>query len=403
MKGMRYSKRPFFLLLGVILGMVLIVPALPGQDADSYIITRDGERVDGTFTRKISQQNLGGVWFREGAGEEERIPLQEIREIYVQASEQYYIYDLVEQERTEPLTLRKVIEGEASLYQGNSSLKKASVYLFREEGGREFLIDRGNLEGVIRVLDRDCPGLAEGNYKFRDKDLVELLRAYNECLGSTGKVLREQRPQTFLLGLRAYAFMANLALPGRHYYGQGDYDSPVGVSAALSLAWEINPHVRVMVEAGYFHHIQRGDSINVRPTDLPTTHSRVKFDMQYLELPLLVQYGFPQGKWRPFLEGGLYVGIPLSREVEDEFFVTYPWEYQNQPENSFDDFNWGYTLGAGMGLVLSPRLDLEILARWSQASMLMRTNFDVGSDFANQLANIRTDKISLGARLSFRL
>ncbi len=403
MKGMQFSKKMFSRILSLVMGMIFIMPGLFAQEAGSYLITRDGERIEGTFTRKVSQQNLGGVWFRQGAGAEERVPLEEIREIYVNASEQYYIYELVGQERTEPLTLRKVIEGEASLYQGNSSLKKAPVFLFRDRGNREFLIERGNLEGVIRVLDQDCPGLSNGNYDFREKDLVNLMLAYNACLGSEGEVLRVQSPGTFRLGLRAYAFLGNLKLPDGHHYAEGEYEDPPGVSAALSLAWVVNPRVRVMTEVGYFHHVHKSDNVNVPPTDLPTTYSRIKFDFHYLEVPLMVQYGFPQGKWRPFLEGGLYAGIPLSREVEEEFFVTDFREYQNQPKNSFDDINWGYTIGGGMGLELSERIELDLLARWSQASMLMRTNFSPGSDFANQLANIRTDKISLGARLSWRL
>ena len=64
---------------------------------------------------------------------------------------------------------------------------------------------------------------------------------------------------------------------------------------------------------------------------------------------------------------------------------------------------FGYTLGLGVGLALSSDWELHFLARWTQASSLMRTSSSVNGAPNLGFTNLRTDKLSLGLRLEWKL
>ena len=393
---LRYS------LLLLLLGAVNSLSAQPEATRSGYYLTRDGEKVEGFFPEKISQRNLVNVWFAETAGgEPEKVPLSTIREIFINETEQYLIYELSTTERTEQITFRKVVDGPISLYRGNSSIRGAGLYLLEDRADLNLLVDHHNFEGVVQTIFSRCPAMREQQYRYNQNSLAELTIDYNRCRddGGAATVLEEAAPARFRIGLRPYWYDTNLEVPGSNYYADGEYESESGVSAALSLAWIATPRLQVLLELSYLQVISRSSYVNVIPRDEPDTYSEVTFDMRYLELPILVQYGFPMGRLRPFVEGGLYLGFPLSRELEDNLIVADPSHIQFQPSHSFSEPNFGYTIGAGLGWTLSRKLELEVLGRWTQASSQMRTERDVGGLPELNFTNLRTDKIEVGVRI----
>jgi len=399
---MRNSMILRYSLLLLLMGGVTSLSAQTEATRPGYYITRDGEKVEGFFPKKISQRNLVNIWFAETAGAEPvKVPLSTIREIYLSETEQYLIYELNAAGRTEQITFRRIVDAPVSLYRGSSSTRGSGLYLLEDRADLNLLIDRDNFEGVRQTILSRCPGMRDQRYSYNQSSLTDLVVDYNRCSvdGGEATVLEAAAPAKFRIGLRPYWYSADLVLPGSNYYAGGEYEGESGFSAALSLAWIANANLRVMLEPSYLQLRSSSPYVNVIPLDEPLTYSEVTFDMQYLELPVLVQYGFPMERLRPFVEGGLYLGIPLSRELEDELIFADPSHIQFQPSTSFQDPNYGYTIGAGLGWTLSRKLELELLGRWTQAVSQMRTERDVAGLPEIEFSNLRTNKIEVGVRI----
>lgn len=208
----------------------------------------------------------------------------------------------------------------------------------------------------------------------------------------------EQEGLQLAVGFRPYWYTTHFDLPETAYYGRGAYSDESSASAAIALAWVANPRLRVLLEPGYTRVQSASDSVNVPPVIEPDTYSKVNFDLQLLDVPLLVQYAFTETKLQPFVEGGLLLSVPLSMEVTDEQFASNPLHERYKPsEVAFEEPNFGYTLGLGAGLSLSSGLKIELLARWTQSSSTMRvdTEYRDGPSFNN----FRTDMLQAGLRL----
>lgn len=397
-------KKIFFQFIGLAAFLLIGVQASAQQkDArPGYYLDRNGERHDGYFAARISQRELKGIWFRsEPDHARKKVALEEISRIVLDEGEQYLIYEFPGPGRLEQLILKKVVDGPVSLYRGNASGKGTVFYWESEGADASLLISRDNFTGSAKTIGLRCPDIDPAGYKFNQRDLTEMVVAYNACRnpGAETMVLEEAQPFRFNIGVRPYWYTANLSQPSTAYYGRGDYSGEAGFSGALSLAWMVNARLRVLMEPSYASVRSTSDYVNVPPYSDERTFSRVTFEINNLELPLLVQYGFPLGRLRPFAEGGLFIGIPLSTGFQDDLTPSDPSNIRFQPSSvTFDETSFGYTVGTGLGWVMNPTWQLELLGRWTQSTSLMRVETDFnqgGTLFHNFLIN----KVEVGLRL----
>ena len=366
-----------------------------------YYIDRTGHKFEGYFAEKISQRDLKGVWFKENPEDLKlKIRLETIDRIYLDDGDQYLIYELEGPERTEQLILRKIVDGQTNLYQGNSSSKGAVYYWEGTSDDGNLLINRDNFKGFANSVALRCEEIDASDYKFSLNHLTDLAVTYNGCrnAGSEVTVAENLHSFRFNLGLRPYWYSTKFTLAETTYYGRGEYSSESGFSTAIALALRIGSRIRVMLEPGYTRILSSSNYVNVPPYEESRTYSEVTFDLQYVDLPILVQYRFPFGTFRPFAEGGLNMGIPVKREVEDNLIVADPSHNEFKPsEVAFEESYFGLVLGAGVGFQLASGFDLEILGRWtkSASSMKVVSAFNEGFPVFN---NFSTDKFEVGIR-----
>ena len=335
-----------------------------------YYLDREGRRVEGYFAEKISQRDLKGVWYKGSPDDKkQKVVLETISRIVLDDGEEYLIHEFPGPGRLEQLILKKVADGPASLYRGNATGKGTVFYWESEGGDANLLISRDNISGIANSMGLRCPDIDPAGYKFNQRDLTEMVVAYNACRnpGAETVVLEEAQPFRFNIGVRPYWYTANLSQASTAYYGRGDYSGEAGFSGALSLAWMVNARLRVLMEPSYASVRSTSDYVNVPPYSDERTFSMVTFEIDNLELPFLVQYGFPLGRLRPFAEGGLFIGIPLGTGFQDELTVSDPSNIRFQPSSvTFDETSFGYTVGAGLGWEMSSAFQLELL-RWGIA------------------------------------
>jgi len=363
-------------------------------------LKNDGTRVEGYFKQNISLKQETSVWFQPSLqADPVRVELDSIQEITA-GEDRYITYEMPRREYDETSLMKEVTRGAVNLFRGIST-DRGTVYLWRDRED-EVLLSRNNFEGFAQSVAQRCPGIQATGYRFNQGSLIELARAYTGCRFAGSEIEVREAPAgfQFSIGIRPYFYTTNLDQAQSTYYGRGDYEGESSFSAALTLAWVVNPRIRVMLEPGYTRILSTSDIVNVPPYTNPNTFSEVTIDLQYIDVPVLAQYTFPFGNLRPFVEGGLYVGIPLKRELTDELFPADPSHIQFKPGPvRFEETNFGYTVGAGIGLPLSASFEAALLARWTQSSSLM----EVDSDFNEGPAfhNFRTDILQVGLRLSW--
>jgi hypothetical protein len=362
-------------------------------------LKNDGTRVEGYFKQNISLRQETSVWFLPALrADPVRLGLDSLREIIIGEQERYIVYEIPRKENDEISLMKQVTRGAVNLFRGIST-DRGIIYLWRDRGD-EVLVSRSNFEGFLQSVAQRCPGIQAAGYRFNQGDLIDLGRAYRDCRypGTEISVLEEPAGFRFSIGIRPYWYTTNFHQAEDAYYGRGEYDRESSFSAALALAWMAGPRLRLMLEPGYTRVLSSSDYVNVPPYSEADTYSRVTFDLQYIDVPLLVHYTFPLTTFRPFVEGGLYLGIPIQREVTDELVPADPSHIRYKPGPvRFEESNFGYTVGAGVGLPLSSGFEAEIIARWTQSASSM----EVDSDFNEGPAfhNFRNDLLQVGLRL----
>jgi hypothetical protein len=205
------------------------------------------------------------------------------------------------------------------------------------------------------------------------------------------------------VGLKPYWNYGNLNLkPGTHY-GLGEYSGFSHPSLALSLFWEFSPLFGLVGEPGYLRQRIASDYVNITPVSEQNTYSEVEIDARYLELPLGLQFRPLRGRISPFLEGGVYIGLPLKRELLDEFFTSNPANIPSNPSsNVFEELNWGFLGCVGISARLSERLLGQVSARYVFADCFLRTYASI-YDGSQQFSTVNTEKWEGGLRLLWRL
>ncbi len=389
------------LLYPVFLILLFSIPAFAQKSnlRQGALIKYDGTRVEGYFKQNISLKQEATLWFQPGPqADPQRVELDSIRELTVGA-ERYIVHQLPYKTYEETSLMKQVTEGAVNLFRGISS-ERGTVFLWRDREDA-VLLSRNNFEGFAQSAASRCPGIQAEGYRFSQSSLVKLAQAYRDCRFAGEPVnVMEEAPEGFgfAVGIRPYWYNNTLDQSESAYYGRGEYDSYSSFSAALPLAWMVNPRIRVMLEPGYTRVLSTSENVNVPPYEEPRTYSEVTFDLQYIDLPVLLQYGLPLGAVRPFVEAGVYIGIPLKREVTDELFFLDFTHTEFKPSSVvFDEPNFGYTVGAGFGLPFSSAFEAELLARWTHSASSMEVNSEYNDGPA--FHSFRVNMLQVGLRL----
>ena len=370
-----------------------------GKYVRGYYLTPGGDSISGFIRTDISLESSKGIHFKsEKNGKATLIGSDGFR--LVQLDEQTRYRSLADQPRRR--VAKGVTEGPLSLYR--SFIRGLGEVYFFIEPDSVVMIDKDNFRNKVEEFATVCPEIKEEDFKrYRHREFVDLARKYNACLfpEDSIEILEEARKFTIHAGGMLTWNSGRLILEEGNYYYRGNFDNFSSIGGGLTGELDLSPHARILIGLTYFRQEVRADSVNVIPFEEPATHSEVTFKLDYLELPLTLQWGWPLGAFRPFAEMGIYFGIPLSRKVEETLMPADPGHEDFLPENNFTGLNSGFIGGLGLGYDMGNDLELQLLARYVRSRTKMES---LSEGFGNipLVSDLGTEKIEAGLRLIWR-
>ncbi|MEM6264745.1 MAG: hypothetical protein AAGI38_19690 [Bacteroidota bacterium] len=209
---------------------------------------------------------------------------------------------------------RRMVDGPSKLYQ----YKRAGNELLFIENEQQFmLVDPTNLKDFLIIYTGECAKEVMPSKKIRYnlKSVGPIIENYNECKepGSSKKdgasifELNDDIPW-IALGFRGGANIGELIFPPGTYYSFGEYENFALPSGAFLIRARLNDRMRLSFEPGITLKENEGTQINVYPFNEPAAVSDVSLRMAWLDLPMIIQYGFPIGNFRFSAELGMRVG-----------------------------------------------------------------------------------------------
>ena len=385
----------FLLLFGAVLS------AQVPQYVSGYYVTTGGDTLRGLIRDDISLKGGGGFYFKPEKGE---------RAVFVPAAA-FYMAQLGDDDRYRTLydypdyrIVKGMVEGPISLYRGAIPGRGEVYYLI--EADSTVQIDPDNYRRKVRELAAACPNIDPADYvKYRHREFLELARQYNACRfpGARVEQLEEPRRLEVWLGPKALWNSGRVTLEAGNYYYNGDYDERyTNFSGGLSGQLKLSEQLRLLAEVVYHREETSSEYVNVTPLEEEGTFSAVQIRLHYLEIPVSLQWGYPFGSFRPFVELGGYLGIPLHRTVDDDLTVADPEHEQFQPTNDFRGGNSGLLAGAGLGWRIDPQWEAQFVLRYLRGTTTMET---LSIAFGNNLlfSELTGTRLELGLRVFRRV
>jgi len=379
----------FFLLCGSAL------PAQIPQYLPGYYVTTGRDTLHGLIRNDISLKGGAGFYFKPEKGE---------KSVFVPAAA-FYMAQLGDDDRYRTLydypdyrIVKGMVEGPASMYRG-AIPGQGEVYYFIEADST-VQIDPDNYRRKVGELAADCPNIDPADYgKYRHREFIELAEQYNACRfpGAELEMLEAPRRLEVWLGPKLIWNNGRITLGEGNYYHNGAYDERyTNFSGGLSGQLKLSEQFRIVTELIFHHEETASDYVNVTPQEEEGTFSAVRIRLNYLELPLSLQWGYSFGPLRPFIELGGYLGIPLSRKVDDQLTVADPEHEQFQPRNDFRGGNSGLVAGGGIGWRIDEEWEAQLALRYLRGTTTMES-------FSNAFGNTALFSDVTGTRLEVGL
>lgn len=161
--------------------------------------------------------------------------------------------------------------------------------------------------------------------------------------------------QTTQLGLRAGGDLSQLR--GQDdVFGENNTDRKLGFSLGVFAVRPITNQLSIQPELLY---TQRGGRLEeVFSEDGFDGEIESRFDLQYVQLPVLLKYHLPaQRRVHPSLYAGPYVGYAIGRDIEIEISSEgESMELSVNADEAFERFDYGAVFGIDFGYPLGRRM-----------------------------------------------
>jgi hypothetical protein len=236
--------------------------------------------------------------------------------------------------------------------------------------GETIAVRRSNrYRGQLRVLMKDAPQLNNKFEKVRydSKSLAEIAKDYHLQIDRNQPYTEYLTRETMIraeVGLWIGAGIGRLEMSESlftGYYGINRIDfGPASLfSAGILLSLHPNFAKKISLDLEPSYQSSKYES-HVTYIDFNTVESRVRFELQAVNLPLSISYTFREhGKTtRPFVKAGLWRSYFLSKKSEMSYTITSPsgsktsGSYNNYP---LADLQNGYLLAAGVKTKIAAR------------------------------------------------
>ncbi len=362
-----------------------------------YYVTTGGDTLRGLIRDDISLKGGDGFYFKPEKGE---------KGVFVPAAA-FYMAQLGEDGRYRTLydypdyrIVKGMVEGPVSLYRG-AVPGRGEVY-YPIEADSTVQVDPDNYRRKVRELAAACPNIDPAEYvKYRHREFIELATQYNACRfpGAEVEQLEAPRRLEVWLGPKVLWNSGRVTLEEGNYYYNGDYDERyANFSGGLSGQLLLSEQLRVLAELVYHREETSSEYVNVTPLEEEQTFSAVRFRLHYLEVPVTLQWGYPLGPLRPFIEVGGYLGIPLSRQVDDELTVADPEHEAFKPRNDFRGGNSGFVAGAGLGWRIDEDWEAQLALRYLRGTT-SQESFSLAFGNSALFSELTGTRLELGLRV----
>jgi len=289
----------------------------------------------------------------------------------------------------EQLFLRRLVDGPIELYKLNYDIRKIepafdfqNEFYFFKPADQKILIDlppsnyRDKINDALK--SRNCN--VEGNYRYNDQDMAELIQAYNTCLGGESvSYVNPLKKSRIKLGVHVG-------------YNTGQIENTVTRVADFDLSDASGFHVGLDVELAvsskfslrsglhYYNRSVQADSVVIVPEffvnsgESFTTEAEITINQ--MTIPLQTRYYFSEEGISPFILGGGFIGFALSNSFTSDRQVFIPDSGLTRLEFVNDDvldttpnsLEFGYQIGAGVQLRAEDAINPYLEVTWNSSS-----------------------------------
>jgi hypothetical protein len=356
-----------------VLNLLVLACVLRGQSPEwrpgSYI-SFAGDTLTGWICSDISLERSQWLRFRaDSLGDARIVPFSTLAAFEFDATRRY---EILRGDGDSWRLLEQLVDGPVALFQTFQPWV-GPIYYFRE-GGEYTRVDRGNYPDFLNAAFSACPAVrARLPAPYRYGTLLDLAFILSACKDShvTPQLVAPPRRLFLLLGARLNGNFGALRLRDNNYYALGDYQGFHNLGFGFSAQLRPSQRVAFSLDLAYLRQRAQAGFVNTPPFEDETSYSEVDYRMTYLEAPLTIQYRWPQRRFTPFAEAGLYAGIPVARSVLENAFSSDP--AFEPPRNAFDGWNWGFIGGLGLAAPFNANVEGQLLLRFASARTQQET------------------------------
>jgi hypothetical protein len=261
-----------------------------------------------------------------------------------------------------------------------------------EVGGTMTYSTQNLYRGKLAELTAACPAVQTGvgSLPFTASALSAFMQRYNACVApnqAPAKVVRATRSaDRFQFGVLLGAQVSTLSFEGDIFLANGNFKSSVRPVAGLSLQVplpSLNEKLSLRLEALVEQQLYEDAFMNGYGFLGGNSTQRVKMDLLYVRVPLMLRYTFPQGRLQPFLQAGMSYarGLRLVNELElgypDRNGVVVYEPKQNFPSMLIGDlgqYEYGFIGSLGFSLPPLAGRPLTFELRFERSSGLVNSS-----------------------------
>ncbi len=395
------KQRIFISLLSTFIGFTFLAQAQTPKFQPGRIFLKTGEEKQGLIAGEFHLAQPKGIFFKiQGTSEAAYVPFEHIQSVQLKDAEHYQTYCTTMYGEEKCLWLEVLVRGKASLYLSTSESK---VYYF-ETNNAFTLIQYKTLPGLIAAMQRNCPEFKAGQNNGLDiASMVSLVVRYNDCLeaGNEQQIYyQSKRPELFWGPKLGLNFGSVFVLENNYYQIGEGYRGNVSPGPGLALKLQSKNKWSAYAELSYLNRTITDDTFNFGSILKPNVLT-LKVKLNYLELPIMVQYRFSrQAKYGAFVQAGGQLLMPLSRKFYG-LKLDDP-SQKGSPPRTANFLGWALGWGGGIGVdaKISSSMRFQVLGQYAL----------IDNEFHNFLAiypesimNFNIHRFQVGGQLLWRI
>ena len=389
-------KQPLLLLFSIFIAQQICAQ---NDFRPGYIITKEGDTLNGFVNYKVGLKKFEICSYKKTKEQKDQVNYYPNQiDGYGFVGDRFFEAKEITAEESKKVFIEVLVKGKATLYRYNSDFfieKNDSIFKqlvnevsieYTELGYREKQSNRHI--GVLTYLFSDCPKVKKKaqTVQLKEKALVNLTKAYNDCFNEPSIVFLENIPW----------LKANVG------FSPGCFSSELGNATAFSFGAFVDisvPRVneRISIHTGAQYVSANFEGSSTRSNRFFNFSYETTTIMEQLRIPVGIKYTFPEKKVTPYFAVGVMNNINLKTNmvsmVERERIVNNVLENFEESAD-LDTTRPGFWAGIGIKKTIKNTLNAFLELRFERS-----TGF-VGEDRFQQQYRYELQNFQLSIGLS---